>query len=247
TQPALFAVEVSLFRLLEAWGVRPDFLLGHSIGEIAAAHVAGVLSLADAATLVTARGRLMQALPAGGVMIAVEAGEGEIAPTLPDDVAIGAVNGPGAVVLSGPAEAVTAVAAAWAEKGRKTSELATSHAFHSPLMAPMTAEFRAALAGLTFGTPSIPVVSTVTGKPIGDEFADPDYWITHVLATVRFADGVATLHEAGVTTYVEVGPGGRLAALVPEEAVAVATLRPERPEPLTFAAAVARLHTRGRE
>ncbi|UOX89175.1 type I polyketide synthase [Amycolatopsis sp. FBCC-B4732] len=247
TQPALFAVEVALFRLLEAWGVRPDFLLGHSIGEIAAAHVSGVLSLADAATLVTARGRLMQALPAGGVMVAVEAGEGEIAPTLPDDVAIGAVNGPGAVVLSGPAEPVTAVAAAWADKGRKTRELVTSHAFHSPLMAPMTADFRAALAGLAFGTPSIPVVSTVTGKPIADEFADPGYWVTHVLATVRFADGVSTLREAGVTTYVEVGPGGRLAALVPEDAVAVATLRPERPEPLTFAAAVARLHTRGRE
>ncbi len=247
TQPALFAVEVALFRLLEAWGVRPDFLLGHSIGEIAAAHVSGVLSLADAAALVTARGRLMQALPAGGMMIAVEAAESEIAPTLPDDVAIGAVNGPGAVVLSGPADAVTAVAAAWAEKGRKTRELATSHAFHSPLMAPMTAEFRAALAGLAFGTPSIPIVSTVTGKPIADEFADPDYWVTHVLATVRFADGVAALHEAGVTTYVEVGPGGRLAALVPEAAVGVATLRPERPEPLTFAAAVARLHTRGRE
>ncbi|MEQ0565329.1 type I polyketide synthase [Amycolatopsis sp. NEAU-NG30] len=245
TQPALFAVEVALFRLLEAWGVRPDFLLGHSIGEIAAAHVAGVFSLADAATLVTARARLMQALPAGGVMVAVEAGETEIAPTLPDDVAIAAVNGPGSVVLAGPADAVTAVAAAWAEKGRKTRELATSHAFHSPLMAPMTADFRAAIAGLSFGTPAIPIVSTVTGKPV--ESLDADYWVTHVLATVRFADGVTTLLDAGVTTFAEVGPGGRLAAMVPEEAVAVATLRPERPEPLTFAAAVAGLHTRGRE
>ncbi|MDX8141337.1 type I polyketide synthase [Lentzea sp. BCCO 10_0061] len=251
TQPALFAVEVALFRLLEAWGVRPDFLLGHSIGEIAAAHVSGVLSLADAATLVTARARLMQALPAGGVMIAVEAAEGEISPTLPDDVAIAAVNGPGSVVLSGPAEAVTAVAAAWADKGRKTRELTTSHAFHSPLMAPMTAEFLAVVSGLSFGTPTIPVVSTVTGRQVTDEFSDPQYWITHVLATVRFADGVATLHESGVTTFVEVGPGGRLAALavdcVPAEVCAVATLRPERPEALTFAAAAGRLHARGRE
>ncbi|WP_394620181.1 SDR family NAD(P)-dependent oxidoreductase [Lentzea sp. JNUCC 0626] len=249
TQPALFAVEVALFRLLEAWGVRPDFLLGHSIGEIAAAHVAGVLSLTDAAALVTARARLMQALPSGGVMIAVAAAEGEISPTLPDDVAIAAVNGPGSVVLAGPAEAVTAVAAAWADKGRKTRELTTSHAFHSPLMAPMIEEFRTAISGLSVGTPTIPIVSTVTGKPVAE--LGPEYWVAHVLATVRFADGVAALHESGVTTFVEVGPGGRLAALVgecvPDEVAAVATLRPERSEPLTFAAAIARLHTRGRE
>ncbi|GLW99273.1 type I polyketide synthase [Microtetraspora sp. NBRC 16547] len=253
TQPALFAVEVALFRLLESWGVLPDQLLGHSIGEIAAAHVSGVLSLADAATMVTARGRLMQALPPGGVMVAVEAAAEEITPGLPDGVAIAAVNGPSAVVLSGPAEAVTAIAELWAGKGRRTRRLSTGHAFHSPLMEPMTAEFRAAIAGLAFGTPRIPIVSTVTGEAVGEEFSDPEYWVTHVLGTVRFAEGVAALHEAGVTTFLEVGPGGRLAALVPDclpgdaAAVAVAMLRQERSEPLTVAAAVARLYTRGRE
>ncbi|OLF04226.1 acyltransferase domain-containing protein, partial [Actinophytocola xanthii] len=136
-QPALFAVEVALFRLLESWGVRPDFLVGHSVGELAAAHVAGVLSLPDACRVVGARARLMQALPSGGAMVAVRGSEAEVVAHLVDGVSIAAVNGPESVVVSGTEEAVLAVAARF----EKTRRLRTSHAFHSGLMDPMLAEF----------------------------------------------------------------------------------------------------------
>jgi acyl transferase domain-containing protein len=236
-QQGLFAVEVALVRLLETWGVRPDAVLGHSVGEIAAAHVAGILSLEDAAALVTARGRLMQALPPGGAMVAVEAAEAELG-DLPDGVALAAVNGPAAVVVSGVDDAVTEFAATWAARGRRTKRLVTSHAFHSPLMAPMLPEFRAALDALSFGEPVLDLVPT--GAP-GDP-ATPGYWAGQVGATVRFADGVEALRAAGVTTFVEIGPDAVLSALT-EDAVPV--LRADRPEPETLLTALARLHVRG--
>ncbi|MFJ4658845.1 type I polyketide synthase [Nocardia sp. NPDC088792] len=240
-QSGLFAVEVALFRLLEGWGLHPDFLLGHSIGELAAAHVAGVLSLSDAAVLVTARGRLMQALPLGGVMVAVLAPEAELRPLLVDGVSIAAVNGPNAVVLSGDEDAVRSVIG-----DRKAKQLRVSHAFHSARMEPMLDEFRQVASGLSYQQPRIPLVSNVTGQPI--ERYDAEYWVRHVRDAVRFADGMGCLAELGVHTFLELGPDGTLAAMgracLPEAGFAP-MLRKGRTEPETVISAVAQLYTRG--
>ncbi|MEV0299376.1 SDR family NAD(P)-dependent oxidoreductase, partial [Nocardia sp. NPDC050710] len=213
-QAGLFAFEVALFRLLESWGVRPDVVAGHSIGEVAAAHVAGVLSLADACVLVAARGRLMQALPAGGAMVAVGASEAEVLPLLLDGVSIAAVNGPSSVVLSGVEDAVSAVVEACTGRGWRTKRLRVSHAFHSALMEPMLAEFLSAIAGLAFTRPSIPLVSTVTGVRVEREMCDPSYWVGQVRETVRFADAVTAMAGMGVTRFAEVGPDAVLTPMV---------------------------------
>ncbi|MEV0438791.1 type I polyketide synthase [Streptomyces spectabilis] len=248
-QPALFAVEVALHRLWTSWGLRPDALAGHSIGELAAAHVAGVFSLADACAVVAARGALMQALPAGGVMVAVQATEDEITPECSEHVGIAAINGPNALVLSGSELEVAALADRLKAQGRKVTGLRVSHAFHSPLMEPMLDDFRRVLQGVSFAAPAIPIVSTLTGAPVGaEELTSPDYWVRHVRRPVRFADAVTALAAQGATTMVEFGPGGVLATMGQDsapDAVFVPTLRSDRAEPDALTLAAARLHVRG--
>ncbi|MDT0543553.1 type I polyketide synthase [Streptomyces sp. DSM 41529] len=252
-QPALFALEVALFRLVESWGVRPDHLAGHSVGEVAAAHVAGVLSLEEACTLVAARARLMQALPAGGAMVSLQATEDEVIPYLGERVSIAALNGPRSVVVSGDASAVSEVAARFAKDGRKTRRLAVSHAFHSLLMEPMLEEFRRVVAGMSFQAPRIPLISNVTGAPAqAESVCSPEYWVRHVRESVRFADGVAAMGAAGVTAFLEIGPDGVLSAMVqdnlPERSgatVVVPALRAGRDGDTALLTAVARLHVAG--
>ncbi|MFC4852879.1 type I polyketide synthase [Actinophytocola glycyrrhizae] len=228
-QAAIFALEVALFRLLESWGVRPDFLLGHSIGEISAAHVAGVLSLDDACALVAARGRLMAALPSGGAMLAAEVSEEDV----PAGVDVAAVNSATSLVVSGTEEEISALEERWRAEGRRVKRLVVSHAFHSALMEPMLAEFAVVTESLSYHDPRIPLPGAVT---------DPAYWVRQVRDTVRFADGVAWLRERGVASFLEIGPDTALAAHVTG---AVATLRHGRDETETLLRALAELHVAG--
>ncbi|MGQ4513419.1 beta-ketoacyl synthase N-terminal-like domain-containing protein [Streptomyces sp. DW26H14] len=258
-QPALFAVESALFRLLESWGVRPDFVAGHSIGEITAAHVAGILSIEDACALVAARARLMQSMPPGGGMVAVRAAEKDILPMLDQQaglVSVAAVNGPASVVLSGDKKTLTTLVEGLADQGIRSRELRVSHAFHSPRVDGVLADFRSAIEGVSYAAPRIPVVPLAPGDADrGERMRSADYWVAQARAEVRFHDGVVRLSEAGVTTFLELGPGGVLAALgrdclppagpgVPER-VFVPTLRKGRAEPAALLDALAALFVRG--
>ncbi|MGW1159807.1 SDR family NAD(P)-dependent oxidoreductase [Streptomyces sp. NPDC002519] len=247
TQAALFAVETALFRLAESWGLRPRLLLGHSVGEISAAHAAGMLDLDDAAALVAARGLLMQRLPAGGAMVAVAASEDEVLPYLDAQVGLAAVNDPSSVVLSGAEDAVLAAAEALRARGRKVRRLDVSHAFHSALMEPMLADFRAAVADVTWRPARIPVIA-----PDGADLTTADYWVEQVRRTVRFAAGTAAAIERGGRLFVELGPGAALSGAVlatasasGTEAVCTPVLRDGRDEPRTLIEALAELFVRG--
>ncbi|MFC9332021.1 type I polyketide synthase, partial [Kitasatospora sp. NPDC057015] len=250
-QPALFAVEVALFRLFASWGVEPDHVLGHSGGELAAAHVAGVLSLPDAAVLVAARGRLTQALTPGGAMVAVAAGEQEVRPLLTEGAEIAAVNSPDAVVLSGDEQPVLALAAHFAALGRKTRRLNVSYASHSARVDPMLAEFRQIAAGLELRPPRIGFVSTVTGEPAdGQELCTPEYWVRNARRPVRFADAVRRLEADGTRTFLELGPEAALtpmaeACFTRAGSAAVSAQRADRDQATEVAAALGRLHARG--
>lgn len=259
TQSGLFALELALFRLLESLGVTPDYLIGHSVGEIVAAHVAGVLTLEDACSLVAARGLLMGALPAGGAMVAIQASESEalgVLGELDGRVALAAVNGPASVVLSGHEQAVLRAEAIWRERGRKTTRLRVSHAFHSPLMEEMLDRFAVVARGLSYAPPKIPVVSNVGGSLDPDALCTPDYWVRHARETVRFADGIAWLRNQGVNRFLELGPDGALSAMCQEcleqsdsedrdLALSASVLRAGQPECRTLLTAVARVWTYG--
>jgi acyl transferase domain-containing protein/NADPH:quinone reductase-like Zn-dependent oxidoreductase/acyl carrier protein len=254
-QAGIFAVEVGLVRLLASLGVRPGFVAGHSVGEVAAAYVAGVLSLEDACVLVAARGRLMQELPSGGAMVAVEASEQEVAGLLAgreDRAAVAAVNGPRSVVLSGEDSLVGELAETLAAQGRRTRRLRVSHAFHSPLMEPMLARFAEVASGIGYAEPRIPVVSGVTGQLAGPgELSCAGYWLRNVRCAVRFGDAVAALRGAGAQVMAEVGPGGVLSGIAGQclgddaDMVAGPVLRPGRPEPAAVAAGLAAIWVRG--
>jgi polyketide synthase 12 len=255
TQPALFAFTVALYRLIEAYGPRPDYVLGHSVGELAAAHVAGVFTLDDACTLVAARGRLMQSAHAGGAMFAIRAGADELQDSLAgmeDRVGIAAINGPLATVISGDARLVEQIARQWQAGGRRTTRLQVSHAFHSPDMDSILDEFRQVAAGLAYSRPRIPVLSNVTGRPCGtDQLGSADYWTRQIRHPVRFLDCVHWLQAHGVSIYLELGPDAVLTAMARDcvadhaNTALVPTLRHGRPEPHTLTSALAHLHTRG--
>ncbi|OXM54572.1 type I polyketide synthase [Amycolatopsis alba DSM 44262] len=253
-QAGLFAVETALVRLLESFGVRPDLVAGHSLGEVTAVHVAGALSLSDACALVAARGRLMGALPSGGAMVAVAATEREVAALVDEDggrIALAAVNAPRSVVVSGDEEAIARVTDRCGEHGWRTRRLRVSHAFHSPHVDEAAADLEEVVRGLTFAEPRLPVVSNVTGDVVGaGVLGEPGYWSTHLRSTVRFAEGVARLRAAGVGTVLEVGPGRALTGMVRDcwqderDTMVVAGLR-ERREAAGFLSSLGELFAGG--
>ncbi|WP_216586318.1 type I polyketide synthase, partial [Streptomyces brasiliscabiei] len=255
TQPALFAFETALYRLLEHWGLTPDALLGHSVGELVAAHAAGVLDLPDACALVAARGRLMDELPGGGAMVSVQASEEELRPDLAGfagQVTVAAFNGPASTVLSGDEGAVLRLAGRWRDRGRRTRRLRVSHAFHSPHMDGMLDEFRQVAESLTYRTPHLPVVSNLTGRTATEhELRSPDHWVRHARDAVRFLDGVRTLHARGIVLHLEIGPDAVLSTMARDcapdgaDQLFVPAVRGDRDEGSTLYSALAELHVGG--
>lgn len=257
TQPALFALEYALAQLWLGWGLQPDYVMGHSVGEYVAACVAGVFSLEAGLALIAARGRLMQALPENGEMLAVMGTAAQVEPILQKEngsrdraarVEIAAFNGPLNVVLAGAREGVRAVARQLESQGLRSRALTVSHAFHSPLMEPMLAEFAATARTVTYAAPQLPVVSNITGELAAADIATPDYWVRHVRQPVQFTASIATLKQVGVTCFVELGPKPTLLGLAKEcldSGVYLPSLRQERPDREQLLASLAALYGQG--
>ena len=256
TQASIFALQVALFELLTSFGLAPDYLIGHSIGEIGAAHLSGVLSLKDAAKLVASRGSLMAALPEGGAMAAVRATEQEAEESLAGfegKLGIAAINGPASIVVSGDEDALIEWQERQRKQGRKTRRLRVSHAFHSQRMEPMLKDFEETAASLDFRAPRVPILSNLSAELLSEgQAASPAYWAAHVREPVRFADGIAALAELGVSRYLELGPDATLTGLAaesiedPEPKVLIATaLRKGRPEPQSLISLLGAAHASG--
>ncbi|MEV0705457.1 SDR family NAD(P)-dependent oxidoreductase [Saccharopolyspora sp. NPDC050389] len=252
-QPALFTLQIALFRLLEHHGISPDYLIGHSIGELTAAHLAGVFTLADAAVLLAARAQLMQNLPTHGVMAGIQASEHELTEAHPElldphsGVSIAAINTPQSTVISGDADRVRAIAEHWHQQGRTTRELHTSRAFHSPHCEPLLTELEQTARELTYHPPTIPIISTVTGTTT-DNITTPDYWARQVRQPVRFAPALTWLHQHhNVTHHLELGPDTTLTTLAntTHDTPSHATLKPDTDDTTSYVTALTHAHTTG--
>ncbi|NEO71398.1 type I polyketide synthase [Moorena sp. SIO3H5] len=208
TQPALFAIEYALAKLWESWGIKPDVVMGHSVGEYVAACIAGVFSLEDGLKLIAMRGRLMQQLPSGGGMVSVMASESQVTKVIEgytSQVAIAAINGPESIVISGKNEVIAGICSKLEAMGIKTKKLQVSHAFHSHLMEPMLAEFENVAKEVDYSQPRMPLISNVNAKKVGSEITEAEYWVGHIRQPVKFAESMKTLHEEGYKVFLEVG------------------------------------------
>ena len=253
TQPALFAIEYALFKLWESWGINPDVVMGHSVGEYVAATVAGVFSLEDGLKLIATRGRLMQQLPCGGQMVSVMANDSKVRELITpykEKVAIAAINGPESVVISGGSIAIEAIISNLESEGIKTKRLQVSHPFHSPLMEPMLAEFEAVAHQITYNQPTIPLISNITGVRGDKTIATAKYWVNHVLEPVRFAQNMETLHQQGYEIFLEIGAKPILLGMgrqcLPEEfGIWLPSLRPGVDEWQQMLSSLAQLYVQG--
>jgi len=253
TQPALFAIEYALFQLWQSWGIKPDIVMGHSVGEYVAATVAGVFSLDDGLKLIAARARLMQGLPQNGEMVSLLTSEAKaLAAIQPyaQDISLAAINGPESVVISGKRSAIQAVVASLAAEGIKTKKLTVSHGFHSPLMAPILADFAKVAQQVKFASPQISFVSNVTGRVATDEVTTAEYWCKHICQPVRFSAGMASMDQQGVDVFLEVGAQPILLGMgrycLPEHQGAwLPSLRPQQDDWQQLLSSLAELYDRG--
>ncbi|WP_392534193.1 type I polyketide synthase [Nostoc sp. C117] len=253
TQPALFALEYALYQLWQSWGIKPDVVMGHSVGEYVAACVAGVFSLEDGLKLIAARGKLMQALPENGAMVAVMATVEQLQPLLgvyKEKVAIAAVNGPQSLVISGEKSAISAISNQLETAGFKTKQLQVSHAFHSPLMQPMLADFLQVASEIKFSSPQMKLISNVTGQLVTAEIATAEYWCRHILNPVEFTASIATLRSQKVAICLEIGPKPILLGMGRQcsptvEGLWLPSLRPGQDDWQVMLLSLAQLHCHG--